>query len=439
MKAFCSSGVAVTPFKCGPDYIDPMFHSHITGRTSTNLDSYFLPGDGLRWLMKRRLDGGSLGIVEGVMGLFDGIGMTDEASSFEVARLTETPVILVVNARGMALSIIAMLKGFKEFAAARGGGHLLRGVILNHVGAGMYRYLKDDILEQTGMEVVGYFEEQSGGVLESRHLGLITAAEISDLDKRMEALAQAARVSVDLERVRALADSAPEIGDAVFEVCGIAGHSHPRLAVARDKAFCFYYKENLQFLEQLGVEIVPFSPLADRALPEHIDGIYLGGGYPELFAGELSENVSMRRAVRDACACRIPIIAECGGFMYLHEKLEDMPMAGVIAGTCRMTKKLGPFGYVRLDSERGDIFGAAGFKMRGHEFHYSQSDNCGECYTVSKSSGRSWREVHASDFMYVGYPHLYFYSNPAAAAHFVTAMEQFEGGYSVEGQRSLYK
>ena len=430
MKAFCSSGVAVTPFKCGPDYIDPMFHSHITGQTSTNLDSYFLPGNGLRWLMKRRLDGGALGIVEGVMGLFDGIGMTDEASSFQVALLTQTPVILVVNARGMALSIIAMLKGFKEFANARGGGHLLRGVILNHVGAGMYRYLKDAILEQTGMEVVGYFGEQSGGVLESRHLGLITAAEISDLDERMEALAQAARESVDLERIRALADSAPDMGPAEFEACSMTsfpkGSAHPRLAVARDKAFCFYYKENLELLQQLGVELVPFSPLTDKLLPEHIAGLYLGGGYPELFAGELSENVSMRCAVREACARRLPVIAECGGFMYLHEKLEDNPMAGVIAGTCQMTKKLGPFGYVQLDSEHGDIFGEAGFKMRGHEFHYSQSDNCGACYTVSKSSGRSWREVHASDFMYAGYPHLYFYSNPAAVAHFVTAMEQYE-------------
>lgn len=432
MKAFCSSGVAVTPFKCGPDYIDPMFHSHITGRTSTNLDSYFLPGDGLRWLMKRRLDGGALGIVEGVMGLFDGIGMTDEASSFEVARLTETPVILVVNARGMALSIIALLKGFKEFALSRGGGHLLRGVILNHVGAGMYHYLKDAILEQTGMEVVGYFEEQSGGVLESRHLGLITAAEISDLDERMERLGQAARASLDLKRIRAMADSAPDIEDTAFEVCGMAPPPDrpfkPRLAVARDKAFCFYYKENLEFLEQLGVEIVPFCPLTDKTLPEHIAGIYLGGGYPELFADELSQNLTMRRAIRDALSGRIPTIAECGGFIYLHESLENRPMVGAIAGTCRMTKKLGPFGYVRLDSEEWDIFGAAGFKMRGHEFHYSQSDNCGECYTVSKSNGRSWREIHANDVMYAGYPHLYFYSNPVAAAHFVAAMEQYEDG-----------
>ncbi len=485
MKALCDQGVQVVPFKCGPDYIDPMFHTHITGRTSTNLDSYFLDGNDLRWLMDKHMSAGnadisaawrepegsmawrkpdgiisvpaqgapkSVGIVEGVMGLFDGIGLTAEASSFEVARLTKTPVILVVNARGMALSLIALLSGFKAYAAELGAQELIRGVILNHVGAGMYHYFKDAVYEQTGLEVVGYFEDQAVGALESRHLGLITAAEIDDLDERMTMLSQAAVTSIKLDRVMAIADSAPPLAYEMPEFAALVPENisaqlrlqscrdvefaaltpkdispRPvRLALARDKAFCFYYEENLSFLKQLGVELVPFSPLTDRALPENISGLYLGGGYPELFAGELCQNTDMLRSIRAAAFSGMPLIAECGGFMYLHEQMDGYPMAGVIRGTCRMTKTLGPFGYVRLDSEQSDIFGGPGFKMRGHEFHYSASDHCGDCYLVSKRNGKSWREVFADNVMYAGYPHVYFYSNPQAGVNFVKAMHDYE-------------
>lgn len=469
MKALCNQGVPVVPFKCGPDYIDPMFHSHITGRTSTNLDSYFINGNDLRWLMDKQMSANghlgikvstngqmdkqisinghsegkisindTVGIVEGVMGLFDGIGLTETASSFEVARLTQTPVILVVNARGMALSLIALLSGYQAMAEKLGAKELLRGVILNHVGVGMYHYFKDAVYEQTGMEVVGYFEDQLQGALASRHLGLITAAEIDDLDERMAALSKAAGATIQLERVMAIAGSAPPLNYEMPEFTALTSADalpaglprHPlRLAFAKDKAFCFYYEENLSFLKQLGVELVPFSPLTDRALPDNISGMYLGGGYPELFAGKLAENKDMLRSVKTAALDGIPLIAECGGFMYLHEQMDGLPMAGVIEGSCRMTKKLGPFGYVRLDSEQSDIFGGPGFKMRGHEFHYSTSDNCGDCYCISKSNGKHWREVFADQVMYAGYPHVYFYSNPQAAVSFVKAMHSYSAAY----------
>ena len=449
MRALVDAGTTVAPFKCGPDYIDPMFHKYITNHTCTNLDSFFLGKNDLRWLMDQSLsestsgtdDSRPMGIVEGVMGLFDGIGMTSGGSSFEIAAMTQTPIILVVNARGMALSIVPLLKGFVDYASILGQKHLIRGVLLNHVGQSMYMYLKDAIYEQTGLQVVGYFEHMENVSLESRHLGLVTAGEIADLDERMALLSNAAAASVDLSLLHSIADSAPPLTWEIPEFVKIArGYRERRvpawggirLAVAMDQAFCFYYEANLDFLKSLGVTPVPFSPTNYARLPEDIHGLYLGGGYPELYGDMLSANVSMREDICRACKAGMPVIAECGGFMYLHEFMDGLPMVGVVPGSCRMEKKLGPFGYVHAISEKDDVFGAAGTTFAAHEFHYSASENTGSDYLLKKMNGKSWREVHSTKTMYAGYPHLYFYSSPQAVVHFVETMRAFKEKESFE-------
>ncbi len=435
MKALCHEGASVIPFKCGPDYIDPMFHSCMTGRDSTNLDSFFLDKTALCYLMKKKLEKssdarGGIGIVEGVMGLFDGMGMESRASSFEIALWTQTPVILVVNARGMALSVIALIQGYISMAERLGGRNLIRGVILNQIRKSTCDFLKNAVEKQTGIKVVGCFPPQEEGMLKSRHLGLVTAAEVADLDERMNVLAQQAASSIDLSLIQKLAGEAPPLDppepDFEGQIQRFAGENPEpvRMAIAKDQAFCFYYNTNLELLERLGVTLVPFSPLSDP-LPENIRGLYLGGGYPELYARQLSENTSLLKTIREEIHGGLPVIAECGGFMYLHEALEDFSMVGVIPGRCYMTRKLGPFGYVKLHSEKMDAFGGKGTWFCAHEFHYSRSDAPGSDYTVSKANGRQWQEGYAAPGMYAGYPHLYFYSNVEAMVRFATKMRRY--------------
>lgn len=454
MKALGQAGEQVVPFKCGPDYIDPMFHRHITGVPSTNLDSFFLDKEALCWLMNRRLPEDSFGIVEGVMGAFDGLGMSVRGSSFEIALWTQTPMVLIVNARGMSMSVAALVSGFVQFAESLGGKGLIQGVILNQVSQSTCEFLRPQLEARTGLKVLGYFPKQEEGGLKSRHLGLVTAAEVEDLDERMNVLAKTAASSIDLNGIRAIASSAgslPQLWPSFMEAIqsfagnkalpmeapesgenakkGAQKHQRQvlRLAIAMDKAFCFYYNENLELLNMLGVELKPFSPLAEP-LPEGICGLYLGGGYPELFARELSLNRGLLESIKQACANGLPVIAECGGFMYLHEMLEGFKMAGVIPGKAYMTKKLGPFGYIEVRSKAQSVFGPENTSFLGHEFHYSRSDNCGGSFIVSKANGRCWEEGFSSPSMYAGYPHLYFYSNVQAVIHFVQAMRDFESG-----------
>lgn len=431
MKALCQSGEKVVPFKCGPDYIDPMFHRHMTGRTSTNLDSFFMTKEQLCWLMEQRLDSESFGIVEGVMGAFDGIGMTVRASSFEIALWTKTPVVLIINAKGMAMSAVAAVLGVAALAEKYVGKNLIRGVILNQVGKAVCDLLRPEIEHLTGIKVLGYFERREDIHLESRHLGLVTADEIKDLDERMNVLAQAAASSIDLNAIRSIACSAqPLMAQAPDFMTKVYDFRHTlqgkiRLGVAKDQAFCFYYEENLELLRMLGVEIVPFSPLSDP-LPRQLSGLYIGGGYPELFCKELSENQQLLQSIKEKCSRGLPVIAECGGFMYLHESIENVPMVGIVPGQVRMTKKLGPFGYVFVKSKTDAVFGNKNTVILGHEFHYSKSENGDRGFIISKTGGRCWEGGVSTPSMYAGYPHLYFYSNVGAVIHFVKIMGEYK-------------
>jgi len=409
LRALKNRRLALQSFKCGPDYIDPMFHREVIGVPARNLDPFFGEPESLR----RQLGGaaGKLSVLEGVMGYYDGIGPEGRCSTWDVARATDTPVILVVNVRGMYTSAGAILQGFRDFRPQSG----IRGVIFNNASPMLYGDLKK-IAEQAGLRALGYLPRTEEATIGSRHLGLITAGEIEDLQRRLDALGELAEKCLDLDGVLALAGSATSlpVPEAVAPVArGV------RIAVARDRAFCFLYEENLRLLEDLGCELVYFSPLTDGHLPEHIGGLYLPGGYPELYLKELSAN-PIKNEIRGAIEGGLPTVAECGGFLYLHDTLDGAAMAGVIHAEAFATKKLQRFGYVNLTAERDNLLCRAGESIRAHEFHYYDSTDNGDTFTAVKPSGkRSWPCVHASGTLYAGFPHLYFPANPAFAERFV--------------------
>ena len=341
-------------FKCGPDYIDPMFHASALGVPCRNLDLQFFDENTLRFSLAK--NGGSLSVIEGVMGYYDGVGMTTRASSYAVAMASDTPAVLVVDARGAAHSVLAVIGGFLNLHPK---SHI-RGVILNRCSAMLYPRMKQAIADQFGGAVLplGYLPVMKDCTLESRHLGLITAQEMTDLQEKLEALADQIEKSVDIPALCALAASAPELS---WEPVALPEEGPPlRIAVARDNAFCFYYEDNLDLLRSLGAELVPFSPIADAALPENIRGLYLGGGYPELYAESLSENQSMKDSIRQALEAGLPCIAECGGFLYLQKELEGRPMVGFLPGMGHNTGKLSRFGYVTLTAQKDNLLCAAG-------------------------------------------------------------------------------
>lgn len=449
MKALADQGLVVSPFKCGPDYIDPMFHKKITGRPCVNLDLFFLKAPMVNWLMDHHMADADISIVEGVMGMYDGIGVTTKASAFDVAVATHTPMILVVNARGMSVSLAAMIMGYINY----GGSDLVKGVILNNVGRGMYLFLKDTIESQTGVKVLGYLERQPEAVIESRHLGLVTADEIGDLDKKLKILSEAAEKSIDLQALKCIADSADDGFTYKREAMDFEAElkkesdEKVRLAVALDRAFCFYYESNFDLFSRAGIEVVPFSPLENEPVPEDVDGVYLGGGYPEVYARELAENKKTKESLKQCFQRQMPVIAECGGFMYLHEYIEDKegiryPMTGIISGTAKLTEKLGPFGYVDFELKQDGLFGKKGDIIKAHEFHYSVSDNVGEDFVISKNSQKKWCEGHGGPFLYCGYPHLYFYSHVDSVMSLKQAMaayqkrrQTFKNGINSDGAR----
>ena len=407
LAALKARGLKLAAFKCGPDYIDPMFHRRVLGVESENLDSFFLDDAGLKELFVRRAAGKELSLIEGVMGYFDGLGGTSlRASAWDVGRITQTPVILVVDARGASLSLAAQVKGFLDFVP----DGRIRGVIFNRMNPMMGRRLAPE-LEKLGVRLLGCVPEEDVFRLESRHLGLSFPDGEGEENLREQIAAMGRRLedTLDMDGILELAAAAGISGRACAASSSTASVT---IGIARDDAFCFYYEENLRLLETLGARLVSFSPLKDRELPPGIDGLLLGGGYPELWAKELAENVSMRDSIRSAVRSGMPSLAECGGFLYLHRHLEGQdgiryPMAGVLPFDAFRQKRLSRFGYIELETEDGE-------KLRGHEFHYWESEAPGQDWTARKpESDRSWKCVHGENGSYWGFPHLYYPSNPA--------------------------
>lgn len=437
LAALKKRNIRVRSFKSGPDYIDPMYHEQVIGVPSENLDTFFSGEEQIRCLYERQKEQFDCTVIEGAMGLYDGLGGTrPEGSAYHLAQTLQLPVFLVLDAKGMGRTMLALLAGMLQYDR----DHRIAGVILNRTTEHFCEIIRPQIEEELGLPVMGFFPERKKLHLESRHLGLQMPGEIQALKEQVSFAAEILEQSVDVDRMLELAERSAllisyrrgasketnpgqgQLPDVRTEAFGKV-KKRPRIAVARDEAFCFYYKENLRLLEEAGAQLIEFSPLRDSRLPEHTEGILLGGGYPELFAKELSENGSMRKSIKDAIAAGVPSVAECGGFMYLHETLTDdkgntHPMAGVIPGGCRNTGRLVRFGYVEIE-EKKSLF-LEGKSIRGHEFHYYDSDHNGQCCTAAKpTTGRTWECVHASENHWWGYPHLYYPSNPAFVSYFL--------------------
>ena len=420
-------GFSPAPFKCGPDFIDPLFHRELLGLSGANLDLFFTGEDTVRGLLLRYGAGRSPAVLEGVMGYYDGVGGTTEtAGSYDLARATGTPVILVLDARGVSLSLAAEVKGFLSFRTPS----LLAGLFLNRCSASLHALLAPALERETGLPVLGYLPPDDAVSLESRHLGLVTPEDAQGLPEKLDRLAETLGRTLDLERLLAVARSAPPLAGDLPNPAPVSGGRPVRLAVARDRAFCFYYRESLDLLRALGAEPVFFSPLEDGALPDGCDGLYLGGGYPELWLGRLAGNEAMRESVRRAVSSGLPTLAECGGFLYLHREIRDrdgraFPGAGVLDGCAAPAGGLRRFGYVTLTAERRTLLCEKGGVIRAHEFHYWDSDAPGDAMTAEKPlRSTRWPCVRARDSLFAGFPHLYFYANPSFAASFVRRMAE---------------
>lgn len=424
LAALKARGMDVRAFKGGPDYIDPMFHRDVVGVPSRNLDLFLLGDATCRSLLAKNAADADIAVIESAMGYYDGIAGSDEASGYALAKATRTPVVLVVDARRAALSLAAVVMGF---ATLRRDANI-RGVILNFCSEALHALVAPAILRETGIPVLGYMPNMPDCALGSRHLGLVTADEVQGLQAIIGKLSAQLAQTVDLDAVTALAKEADAFAYASMAIArrfeGIP------IAIAQDRAFCFVYQDALDVLEAMGAALVPFSPLADAALPAGAQGLYLPGGYPELYAAQLAENAPMRRSIRDALARGLPCVAECGGFMYLHDTLEDMdgmphPMVGHLHARAFKTPRLQRFGYATLTAQRDTLLLDAGQSIPAHEFHHWDSDTPGDALTAHKPlRDVSWPCGVCTDALFAGFPHIHFAAEPEMALRFLTRCKE---------------
>ena len=413
LSAIKKRDINVSAFKCGPDYIDTMFHRKVLGVQSHNLDSFFCNKDTLLYLLDEY--SGDISVIEGVMGFYDG----DTGSAYSVSQLTETQTIIVIDCKGMSNSIGAVMNGYLNYRPNH-----IAGFIFNRLPEKMIPLVKR-LCSELGTNYYGCLPKTSI-ILESRHLGLVTAGEIADIQEKIQQLGLLAEKYIFIDKILDIQNTAlPE-----YRMPTIRKYEKsPIIAVANDKAFCFIYQENIQLLEKMGCRIQYFSPIEDKSVPD-CDGLILYGGYPELYAEQLSANDSMLASIKQRIQQGTPTIAECGGFMYLHDSLTDnngisYRMAGVISGNVFPTDKLQRFGYITLKSEKESMLSKSGENIRAHEFHYWDSTNSGEDYTAEKTDGRTWKCCHSSDCFYAGFPHLYFYTDIKIAERFVEECIKF--------------
>lgn len=404
LKALKDRGLTVAAAKCGPDYIDPMFHKSALKVPSKNIDLFFSENNTAKALFAEHAQGSDICVIEGVMGYYDGLSFDDDkVSTYSVADVLSAPSVIVLNARGMALTASAIIQGMINFR----DNSRIRAVILNNISPMSFEPLKNAIEDKTGIEVLGFMPKDSSFNINSRHLGLVTPDESTA--EVLEKMSEAASKYIDLNR---LMEIASEAGELEFERLSVKGGGKFKIAVALDEAFCFYYSDNLELLRNMGAETEFFSPIYDKTVPD-ADGMIIGGGYPELYAEKLSENTSMLNDIRIKIENGMPCLAECGGFMYLSSAIDNFRMTGIFKGNAYDTGKLSRFGYIELKSEREYING-----IKGHEFHHWDMDDSGSECTAVKHSGRSWNCMSFYKNTIAGYPHLYYWSKPEFAQRF---------------------
>jgi len=432
MTAFTRKGLRVQPFKVGPDFIDPSYHTAATGSYSKNLDTWLTSPEAVLKTFVKSSRACDLAIVEGVMGLFDGVsGSDDSASTAEISRILNAPILLVVDVSRAAGSIAALVHGFKTFDQTL----KVKGVILNHVKSQKHLGLTREMIERNvKIPVVGALPDSRGIVMPSRHLGLIPAPERDSLEAYFAELRTFIGEHLDLDRCLAIARAA---GDLETDEQGrpTSPDVRGRVGVAYDEAFNFYYRDNIELLEASGAEVVPFSPVHDRVLPSGLTGMFLGGGFPEAYAGQLEENEVIRLSIKKAVEDEMPIYAECGGLMYLVDSIQDLEasshqMVGVLKAKAVMTGKLESLNYSVADVIRKNILTDAGFTLRGHEFHYSKVDGVPAdskfAYEMRIGEGISgysdgWLEHN----LLASYLHIHFGCAPQIARNFVDACERY--------------
>lgn len=462
-KGFC-----ITAYKCGPDYIDPMFHREVLGIQSYNLDTFLCGRETVRELLFRhhisekgmsgeqiaagRMQPGQsmtnhISVIEGVMGYYDGLGgISLEAGTYDIADTTDTPSVMVVDCKGASVSVIPYIQGFLKYRDEKSPNSHIQGVILNRISPMMYERMKTLIENEISVHVYGYVPDIKDFVLESRYLGLKLPGEISQIKEKLQRLGDLLEESLDIDGLVKLAESAQPLQIDKDSICN-REDSTPgkgrrsggdevalaqertreslRIGMASDEAFCFLYQDNQDILERMGAEIIPFSPLHDTDLPDKLDGVIFYGGYPELYAKRLSENESMREQIRQKLLDGMPCIAECGGFMYLTDSIRDeggtvYPMCGVLGGECFYTPSLCRFGYVRLCG--GKVFGKDVGDIFAHEFHYYDSRQRGESFEARKPlSDRTWKCMVSTDTVLAGYPHIHYAGCPKVAEAFIEA------------------
>ncbi|GFE17728.1 hydrogenobyrinate a,c-diamide synthase [Streptomyces glebosus] len=427
MAAFAEAGLTVSPHKVGPDYIDPGYHSLATGRPGRNLDAYLCGRDRIAPLFLHGAAGADLALVEGVMGLFDGAsGMGELSSTAQVAKLLRAPVVLVVDASSQSRSVAALVHGFASWDPEV----RLAGVILNKVGSDRHEELLREAMDSSGVPVLGALRRDGRAGTPSRHLGLVPVAERrSEAVESVAELAARIRAGCDLEALLALARTVPELPDAAWDPAAYlapaegaaAAPEKPLIAVAGGAAFTFSYAEHAELLAAAGAEVAPFDPLRDEQLPPGTQGLVIGGGFPEMYAPDLSANAPLRAAVAELAASGAPVSAECAGLLYLSRSLDGKPMCGVLPAEARMTERL-TLGYREAVALGDNALAAAGTRVRGHEFHRTALEPgagadpaWGLTHPERRVEGFVAGGVHAS------YLHVHWAAEPSLAGRLVAS------------------
>ena len=429
LAALKKRGLKVQSYKVGPDYIDGGFHSIASGRTSHNLDSWLVGEKKLADIFFETFGDADVAVVEGVMGLFDG-GRGGISSTAEVAKILNAPVVLVIDCKSMGASAAAVALGFKNFDKDLN----FAGVILNRVGSDSHKKMICDELKKLNIKCFGAIKRNAEFFLPERHLGLVPTAE-NNFVEVIEKISVAVEEQINLDELLELANSAEnfpakKISDKKIFTPEI------KIAVAKDEAFNFYYEESLRELEKLGAEIIFFSPLHDKVLPENISGLILGGGFPEIFAEQLEKNFTMRQSIKNFAEKKLPIFAECGGYMYLMKSITDFSgkifeMCGVIPNSAKMTDKLQMVGYVSATLTKNCIIGSVNDKIQAHEFHFSvEEKNLSEekiFYCEKLRTGQKYFAGWANENIFASYLHLHFVGCPSVAKNFVESCKKFGG------------
>ncbi len=419
----------------GPDFIDPGHHTKIAGRTSFNLDSWMLSREYNVRLFSEKTNGMDIAVIEGVMGLFDGYdGLSEAGSTAQMAKWLDLPVVLIVSAKGKARSAAAIVKGFEAFDKDL----KIAGVIFSKTGSlRHYEYLKAAVEQSCTTKCLGFMPRNDGIAMPERHLGLVTSDEVDISGQVLSSLSAMVRDHIDMKGLINSLDSFETTWKLDAAKKDLTCEQGPVIAVARDKAFCFYYQDNIDILKTFGADIVEFSPLNDDSLPRGIDGIYFGWGYPEVFAKELSQKTNLFQEIKKNSIAGMPIYGECGGFMFLCKNLSSMdgglqyPMTGCFNFNVQMSKRLRSLGYREITLKKDTLIGKKGDVLRGHEFHYSSLENqkkdVPDVYDVSSRAGQDLSLKGYQVYNTLGsYLHVHFGSNQDSAKHFVDTCKRFK-------------